>query len=373
MCGILDLVLALEWVRDNIAAFGGDPNKVTIMGESGGGSKVNTLLAMERAKGLFRAAIVESGSGVPGTLSKEQATENTHLLLKYLGIDEKDWKQLLTLPASVILEASVKCGVGGMGFGPCADDINLAYNPTGEYVEADPSLPLLVGASEEETAAFVDPKDSFSWEDLRKELLADYFDELKQPMVADSVVETKDKEGNKLWSPRIRKNERGGIGRLDGINPENVDDIIAAFRRADQENIDSQHMLLRIQSMGGFLGQGAFRQAMAKCGKGMAPVYSYLVAFDAPHPRFPEHRYAWHTADLPLQMRIVPYLECEEVSREMAHAWAAFIRTGSPSTPELFWPPFTKEKRETMVLDNITQIKNDPTRVYREAFGKDDV
>lgn len=370
MCGILDLVLALEWVRDNIAAFGGDPDKVTIMGESGGGSKVNALLAMERAKGLFRGAIVESGSGVPGTLSKAQTTENTHLLLKYLGIDEKDWKQLLTLPASVILEASVKCGVGGMGFGPCADGINLAYNANGEYVEADPSLPLLVGASEEETAAFVDPKERFSWEDLRKQLLADYFDELKQPAPTDSVVETKDKEGNKLWSPRIPKNGRKGLGYLDGVTPENVDDIIAAFRRADQENIDPQHMLLRIQSMGSFLGQGAFRQAMAKYKKGRGPVYSYLVAFDAPHPRFPEHRYAWHTADLPLQMRIVPYLECEKVSREMAHAWAAFIRTGSPSTSELPWPPFTKEKRETMVFDNVTQVKIDPTLAYRKAFGK---
>ncbi len=370
MCGMLDCVLALEWVRDNISAFGGDPSKVTIMGESGGGGKVNTLIAMPRAKGRFRSAIVESGSGAPGRLSKEEATENTRLLLGYLGIPQDDWRKLLELPAAVILEASVKCGVGGMGFGPCADDINLAYNPEGIYGEADPALPLMVGSSEEETGAFVDPKDRYTWEDLREDLLRGYYEDLKDQEEEEAAGEfdVTDENGNKLWSPRTPKKGRMSFGRVDGITPDNVDRIITAFRAVDKENIDPQHMLLRIQSMGGFLGQGAFLQAMEKAGRGKGAVYSYLIAFDAPHPRFPEHRYAWHTADLPLQMRIVPYLECEKVSREMAHAWAAFIRTGNPSSGELEWPEFTADERKTMVFDTVTRVEKDPTRPYREAF-----
>ena len=368
MCGILDLVLALEWVRDNISAFGGDPEKVTIMGESGGGGKVNTLMAMPQAKDLFRASIVESGSGAPGTLSKEQATENTKALLRYLGIEESDWKKLFELPASVILEASVKADVSGAGFGPCADDINLMYNPDGKYVEADPSKPLLVGASEDEVAAFADPKRKYSWEDLRSDLLAPYYEEKKaEEEDENDRIETVDENGKKRWAPRTKK-RRGGLGEVAGVTPENVDALIESFRAADRKHVDPQHLLYNIRSMGSFLGANAYLQALAKAKKHAGAVYNYLVSFDAPHPRFPEHRYAWHTADLPLQMRIVPYLECEQVSKDMAHAWAAFIRNGSPDTEELSWPAFTESEQQVMVIDTPCHVETDPTAPYRKAM-----
>ncbi len=78
---------------------------------------------------------------------------------------------------------------------------------------------------------------------------------------------------------------------------------------------------------------------------------------------------AWHTADLPLQMRIVAHECCEGVSEKMAHAWAQFIRTGSPSTQELEWPAFTADGRETMVFDTVTGIKKDPMAPYRK-YGR---
>lgn len=358
MCGMLDIVLALEWVRDNIEAFGGDPDKVTIMGESGGGMKVSLICAMERAKNLFRYAIVESGSSAPGTLSKEQAAENTEKLLNYLGIKKEEYQKLLELPASDILEASVKCGADGRGFGPSADDINVFYNPEGAFFEVAPEKPLLVGASEEETGAFMNPKDRYSYEELRRDLLGE----------EDEDNEELSENGKKNWGPKVKKT--GIVPAFPGLTQENVDQLIRDFTDADPDYVDPQQMLLRIQSMGSFLGANAFIHAMDKAGKHAGAVYAYLIAFDAPHPRYPEHRYAWHTADLPLQMRIVPYIECEKVSKDMAHAWAAFIRTGNPSTEDMDWPEFTVEEKKTMVIDNISCIREDPTKAYREAIAK---
>jgi len=364
MCGMLDCVLALEWVRDNIAAFGGDPAKVTIMGESGGGGKVNNLIAMPKAKGLFRAAIVESGSGAPGRTSKEQATELARVLLAELNVAEDELDKLLTIPAQEILKASTK--VGGMGFGPCADEINLMYNPEGKYIECDPTLPLMVGASEEEMAAFAEPS-NMTWDDLREKLLEPYYAAQAEAQAAEEEIQTTDANGKKLWSPR-----RPSRGPLGGANctPENVDAIIAGFRAIDKKGVSPDHLYFQINSMGGALGSGAYLQAMAKAKKGLAPVYHYFFTFDAPHPRHPEQRYAWHTADLPLQMRVVAWPECEQISKDMAHAWAAYIRTGDPGTPELPWPAFTVENAETMVLDSPCRVEKDPTKPHREVLAK---
>lgn len=120
MAGMLDLVLALRWVRDNIAAFGGDPGQVTIMGESGGGSKVSTLLAMPEAQGLFRAAVIESGSGPVGALSREQADAMTRQVLQALSLTPENWTALLELPMERLLEATKLPGLGR--FSPVADD-----------------------------------------------------------------------------------------------------------------------------------------------------------------------------------------------------------------------------------------------------------
>jgi len=173
--GMLDLVLALEWVRDNIEAFGGDPDKVTIMGESGGGMKVSTLLAMEKAKGLFRHAIVESGSAPVGSLSTKQAAQVASLILDKLGIKPTELDKLETIPAREIFDAAMsisECN-DALGLRPVGDGINLPFNATGVYKAPviSKNIPLLVGAAEDEIAFSAMRMEDFTWDELRDKLL----------------------------------------------------------------------------------------------------------------------------------------------------------------------------------------------------------
>lgn len=342
MAGMLDLVLALEWVRDNITAFGGDPERITIMGESGGGMKVSTLLAMKRAKGLFHRAIVESGSHVVGRTSMEEATEIAKEFLDKLGIGLHELDKLAHIPARDILEATKGGGPMGMAmkFSPVADGINLDYKPLNEFIapEVSADIPLMVGSSEDEMAVFTPPSVfEMVWNDLRDALLKYSGDFLGLP-----------------------------VGSI--FTEENVDRVIRVFKDTDKKNNSADHLYLKIISLSSFLGGGAFYQAQAKAKQGTAPVYHYLVSYDAPHPMVEGRRFAWHTADLPLQMRIVLHSESEKVSRIMAHTWAAFVRTGNPSTEDLVWPEFTLESKKVMVFDDICRVETDPLREMREVL-----
>ena len=322
MAGMLDLKLALEWVRDNIASFGGDPAKVTIMGESGGGMKVSTLMAMDSAHGLFSKAIVESGSNVVGNFSKEAAAAQTNILLDRLNLDSKSWKQILTLPAEEILNAS-----RGLQFAPVADDINLKYLPGNEIIAYDISkdIPLLVGSSADEMGVFVP--------------------------VAEMGIDV--------------TNLTLEVAQGMHVSMERAAKLVEAFKAVDKKGNAPWHTYLNITSMASFLGGGAFNQAMAYAGQGGAPVFHYLVEYDAPSPFGNGYDCAWHTADLPLQMRVVLHPETEFLSKLMAHSWAAFIRNGDPSTEELPWPAFTTDGRQVMVFDNQTRVEKDPTAPYR--------
>lgn len=325
MAGMLDLVLALQWVRDNIASFGGDPDSVTIMGESGGGMKVSTLLAMPEAQGLFHKAIVESGSAPVGVYSVEEAKAVADRVLTKLNISISELSQL---SSDSILAASQ-----GEHFTPVADSIHLNHNVTGGYFapEISKDIPLLVGSSEDEMGAFINPDLPITWENLKAELLK----------INNS--------GSQLWRTPITE--------------ENVDAVIRVFRENNPKNDDPWHTYVRILSVGGILGGGAFCQAMAKARQGGAPVYHYAVTYDAPLASKPSKYCAWHTADLPLQMRIVLHPECEEISRMLASSFASFIRNGTPG-----WQAFDSLTRKVMVFDNVCRVETDPWKTLRESM-----
>lgn len=329
--GMQDLVQALEWVRDNISALGGDPAKVTIMGESGGGSKVCNLMGMPSARGLFRSAIVESGAGAVGNLSPEVAAASTERLLAKLGIARKDWRKLLELDAQTIEDAK-----DGLVLSPVADGTVIPYVEGGEWApELSRNVPVLVGASADEMGVF-------------------------SPIPQLAADLTWDNLAERLAQPS--GNARGGSGRT----LEEAQKLVAAYRSINYKNDEPWHTYIKINSCGGFLGSGANSLAVARSSKaGFAPVYQYFVEYDSPWPMGEGYRCAWHTADLPLQFRVVLHPESEALSRLMAHAWAAFIRTGNPATDALPWPAFTPDTRQVMVFDDESSVKTDPLAPVR--------
>ena len=342
MAGMLDLVLALKWVQENISAFGGDPDQVTIMGESGGGMKVSTLMAMPEAKGLFSKAIVESGSNTVGHYSRESAAKITEHVLEALHLSKENWKEILSIPAEELLKASVSTGNDPLTFMPVADEIHLNYQESSEIqaFETSKEIPLLVGASEDEMGVFM-PVDKLdiTWENLKEKLL--------------EAAE--------------------GRGPLQGelVTEENVDKVIEIFKELNKKQDSALQTFVKIKSLGSFLGGGAWFQAVAKAEQKGAPVYQYLVSYDTPNLACPEVKLAWHTADLPLQMRIVFHPEAEKLSVFMAHSWAAFARTGNPSTEQIEWPAFEPESGKVLVIDEEPKIQTDPLKKIREVlYGK---
>ena len=335
IAGMFDLVLALEWVRDNIRAFGGNPDQVTIMGESGGGMKVNTLLAMKNAHGLFSKAIIESCPMAVGHISKERGTMIAHSLLKQLGIDYKNWREILDISAKELIKGAVDIEnkAGGMLFSPIADGSILEYQKDG-YILAQSSrnIPVLIGASEDELAIFMPEKvNQVTWGNIKEKLL---------------------------------ENRTGQILQNSILTEENIDEILAVFEKINQKGDSAEHLYYKILSTLGSIGGDPYEEAEAIAAAG-GRVYQYLITYDSLLPGEKNKRYSWHTADLPLQMRIVQHEESELISRQMAHCWAAFIRSGNPTTEELIWPQYSRQERKIMVFDKETRMRYDPLRLIR--------
>src|SRR6202035_4073834 len=197
--GVLDTLASLEWVRDNIARFGGDPGNVTIFGQSGGGGKVSTLLAMPAARGLFHRAIVMSGSAIRLT-DRERAAKLGEAVLAEVGLSRAQLGELQMLPfrrlIAAIAPAQKKVGASSSplfdryDFGPVVDGTVLPahpFDPAAPAISAD--IPVLVGGVKDEMAIYLAPDDRvwnrvLSEDEMRARVAAVAGD------AADRVVET---------------------------------------------------------------------------------------------------------------------------------------------------------------------------------------
>jgi len=316
--GQLDLVASLEWVRDNISNFGGDPNNVMIFGESGGAAKVSNLLAMPSAKGLFHKAAIMSGAGIK-VGEPESATESAKAWMEKLGVDSVD--ALLQLPTKDLLEA-------GSRTGPVLDGHSITRHPFfPDAPEMASDIPLLIGSCKDETTLF-QQRDSTLFNLDQKGLL--------DRMVKSAIPEDKAME------------------------------LIALYQKDYPDNTPSD-IFFRMTADRGFRS-GAITLAELKLKQDKAKVWMYYSQYDTPIEEGKLR--AFHTYDLPLTMRLTLVPEAEKLSRQMSAAWAAFARYGNPSTKELPWTEYTIEKRSTMIFDvDQSKVIDDPNRDERNMLN----
>jgi para-nitrobenzyl esterase len=305
--GQLDLVMALAWVRDNISHFGGDPGNVTLFGVSGGGGKLNTLMAMPAAKGLFHRAIIESGSLLRAE-DKETATQTARGILSRLGLTENQVDELQTIPADKLYAAAEATGTKAVG--PVVDGHSVpqqVWDPVAPAISAD--IPLIIGNCQDEATLF--SKD-------HEELF-----HLDESGLRDRIVKA-------------------------GVPASSVEALVAAYHRDYPKDTPSD-IFFRISSDRG-ARWNVVKQAELKIAQGKAKAYVYCFAWEPP---VAGGKYkAFHTAEHPLSLRLVLYPESEQLSKQISGAWAAFARHGNPNRKGLpEWPAYTTAERATMIFN----------------------
>jgi para-nitrobenzyl esterase len=320
--GLIDLIAALEWVRDNISHFGGDPANVTIFGESGGGGKISALTAMPSAKGLFGKAIVESGSTLRAG-DKDQATERARALLKRLNISESRVEDLQKVPAAQLFAAAP-------GGSPIVDGRSIprqTWDPEAPSISAE--VPMIIGTCKDESAWLIGERNPATF--------------------------TLDEEGM-----------RSRLLASLGIPAADVDELIAIYRKA-RPSAGPSDIFFEISS-DRTTRMNAIAQAERKAKLSKAPAYMYYFAYDTPMDGG-KYR-AFHTAELPLVLRLVRYPNSDQVSRQLAGAWASFARNGNPNHGGMpKWSPYTPEQRATMVFAaENSHSENDPLREARLKY-----
>ncbi|HLN20587.1 MAG TPA: carboxylesterase family protein [Bacteroidales bacterium] len=317
VAGMLDLVAALEWVRDNIERFGGDPGNIMIFGQSGGGSKVSTLMVMPTAKGLFHKALVQSGSTL--TLSpRERNTEQAGRLLSELGVSKPE--DLQKLPWNVILEAK-----SNSGFSPVVDGTVIPKNPFDPQApEISADIPMIVGYTREDSG-------------IR---------DLKGPELTD--------DGLVSWVNETYKN--------------NAPTILSTYRKV-YPNATPLQVQARIRTDGG-TRERATMMVERKAAQNKGKSYFYVVEW--PSPAYEGRFGACHGVDLGLVLANARNLiagnslEARKMADIVGSAVAAFGKTGDPNCSKIpYWPAYNSESRPTMIFDLECRVENDPTRELR--------
>lgn len=332
--GMADLVACLRWVKTNVAAFGGDPGRVLIFGQSGGGAKVSHLLAMPGAKGLYRAAGVMSGSRLTA-MTREDAVKPSDQLLQKLGLTRKDIRKLQALPFTTILaaQADVEAAERSRGEAPrsFAPVIGQAI-PTHPFAPAAPEMskdiPIVVSTVLDERT-YRETRFDMTWDDVKKML---------QPLAGadtDKVLQMYRDEDSRA-SPFI-------------VNARIVTD--RSFR------------------------QSAFTMAERKAAQGGAPVWTYL--WTTPSGAYGDRYGATHGIDVSPSMHdlrfplLGPEADNVRLADQLAGAWVSLAATGDPNNPKTPpWPAYDQKTRATMVFGSPSNAVADPRRAFRELWAK---
>lgn len=337
--GMLDIVAALEWVRDNIEAFGGDPQNVTIMGQSGGGAKVCNLCAMPAAKGLFHKAVALSGNATRAN-SKQYAETLGSAILREAGLDASQidslqhmpWEEYMLLAEHAAQHLNGIPGVGQRGgFAPVGDGRDL---PDGEFYTERYS----------------------TWGTDVPMLLCSTFHEWN-PDRDDPELESVTTEDV--------------VGHLTPVFGERAGAIVEAYAKSFPELRPIELWSVIVSNR-----RGVVHTADVKCREQQSPVYMAWFGWES--PLFDGRHRAFHCLDICFWFlntdRMVTHTgggkAPRDLSYRMADALLAFMRTGDPNCPSLpSWPRYTPRKGEVMILDDRCRTAEDPDREARRAFG----
>ncbi len=344
--GLLDLVAALNWVRDNAEAFGGDPGNVTIFGQSGGGGKVSTLCATPAAKGLFHKAVVQSGSTL-STMTSEMSRRIGRETVRQLGLTAGNIGEISKIPYEKLLaagtaavetvrkQAEAENGTGGafiFGWAPTVDGAVLPRQPFADGApEQSRDIPMMIGTTR-----------------------CEFSPSTYVPMFRNADTEM-------------------AVGFLrQRYGQEGADHIIAAYAKAypgyrpvDLIDFDTTFR------------PNAVRQADIKAAQGGAPVYMYLFTWES--PVLDGALRSTHCMEIPFVFANAKIhasmtgggAQAETLAGRMSDAWIAFARTGNPNTPSLpHWPAYTPDQRATMFFDNDCAVRNGHDRELLDVVAE---
>jgi para-nitrobenzyl esterase len=318
--GMLDLVASLRWVQQNIAAFGGDPSRVMIFGQSGGGAKTSTMLAMPPGKGLFHRAAVQSGSALR-LVTPEAGAETAAKLLKELGIGKSNMGDLQRVSWQRILEAQT---VVGGNFSPVigTDALpNHPFDPAAPAASAD--VPIIVSTTLEDAA---------------------------------------------LSLTNFDLSEAGLQAMLDQRFAGHGKELVSLYRRYDP---GASPFLIQAQALTDAGGRrAAFTMAARKAAQGAAPAYMYQWNWRT--PAYDGKFGAVHGIDVSASFHsyrdgfFAGSSRGKVMADRLASTWAAFVRTGDPNNAHLPpWQPYADARRNVMLFDNDTRQETNPRAEIR--------
>lgn len=346
--GVMDIVMALEWVRDNIAAFGGDPDCVMIHGQSGGGQKTSMLLATPAAKGLFHRAVVQSGAG-NRVLTEEQAKYSLDFILKETGLDQDEWRDLKHMPLDRLLAAEKKLvstldmeSYAGL-IGAFAGVVDGKFLPHQPFDPVAPTfsmdVPVMVGVTGTEMSLYT------------------------------------------AGHPQVRQlTEEQLVPRLDHLFGGATEKVVKTYRKV-YPDYSAGDLFERIFSDYP-LGLLSTEIAERKAAQNAAPAYLYEISWHSPEMIFGGPLRSPHGIDVPLVFANTDFApgmvgkgsETEKVAQIVSNAWIAFARYGDPNTPDLpFWPAYDPVQRSTMLFDVEPRLGLDPYREIRELLQNIDL
>jgi len=343
--GMLDIVAALGWVRENIANFGGDPANVTIFGQSGGGGKVGTLMAMPTAHGLFHKGSIHSGSMLRA-LTTDKSRKTAAAVLQELGLNQASIGELHTMPCEKLIAASqaalqknspppgpidMRKMADRLGWGPVVDGDVLPQHPFDPVAPAiSKDVPLMVGTVLNEFTGSLDHPENELWtdDDIKKQLA---------PMYGEKCAE-----------------------------------IVALFRRI-YPAIKPLDIYSRISAVP--IRGSAVEQITRKAAQGGAPSYLWWLTWQS--PLMDGRMRAPHCADLAFVFDNTDRCETQTgggakpraLAAKVSQAWVNFARSGNPNHPGLPpWPAFVADKCQTMIFDKVCEVKENPDTEERKII-----